>query len=103
MSKLLNSLLKTAVFVANQYYEQVDRAADRVTDRVSDIVDRSKEIVRGSENHTLRNVLSFAAGMGVGVGAGILLAPASGSEIRSSIKGKVRNIRSQASQATQAS
>lgn len=76
----------------DQYYEQVDRASDRV----SDMVDRGREVIY-PENHERRNILSFAAGGGVGIGAGVLLAPASGKEIRSSIKEKVRNIRSQAS------
>ena len=87
----------------DQYYEQVDRASDRVSglvdrgrDRVSDMIDRGREVI-SPENHELRNLLSFAAGLGVGLGAGILLAPASGKEIRSSIKEKVQNIRGQAS------
>ena len=44
------------------------------------------------EDHTLRNVLVFAAGVGVGIGAGMLLAPASGEEIRGSIGDKVQDI-----------
>lgn len=103
MNKFLKSLLRTAVCMMDQYYEQVDRASDRVSgmvdrgrDRVSEIVDRGREVLY-PENHELRNLLSFAAGLGVGLGAGILLAPASGKEIRSSIKEKVQNIRGQAS------
>jgi len=34
----------------------------------------------------------FAAGVGVGIGAGLLLAPASGEEIRNSIGEKVQDI-----------
>ena len=59
------------------------------------MVDRSREVIY-PENHELRNIPSFAAGVGVGIGAGVLLAPASGKEIRT-IKEKVRNIRGQAS------
>ena len=92
MNRFLNSLMKTAVCVANQYYEQVDRASERV----SDLVDRGRDLVR-EPDHTLRNVVSFAAGVGVGVGAGLLFAPASGSDTRSSIKEKVQNIGSRAS------
>ena len=103
MNKFLKSLVRTAVCMMDQYYEQVDRASDRVSglvdrgrDRVSDMIDRGREVI-SPENHELRNLLSFAAGLGVGLGAGILLAPASGKEIRSSIKEKVQNIRGQAS------
>jgi len=92
VNKFLKSLLRTAVYMMDQYYEKVDRASDRV----SDMVDRGREVIY-RENHELRNILSFAAGVGVGIGAGVLLAPASGKEIRSSIKEKVRNIRGQAS------
>jgi gas vesicle protein len=87
----------------DQYSEQVDRASDRVANRVSDYVDRGKdwvdrgrEIVHRREDHGLRTALSFAAGLGVGIGAGILLAPASGREIRSSIKERVQDIRREA-------
>jgi gas vesicle protein len=45
-----------------------------------------------SQGNTLRNVMSFAAGIGVGVAAGMLLAPASGQEIRDSISDRVQNI-----------
>jgi len=103
VNKFLKSLVRTAVCMMDQYYEQVDRASDRVSglvdrgrDRVSDMIDRGREVI-SPENHELRNLLSFAAGLGVGLGAGILLAPASGKEIRSSIKEKVQNIRGQAS------
>lgn len=103
MNKFLKSLLRTAICVMDQYSEQVDRASDRVSgmvdrgrDRVSEMVDRGREVIY-PENHELRNILSFAAGVGIGIGAGILLAPSSGKEIRSSIKEKVRNIRGEAS------
>ncbi len=96
MNRFLKSALKTAVCVMDQYVEQVDRASNRVSDRVSDLVDRSKKMAGVREDHTVRNVLFFAAGIGVGVGTGMLLAPASGSELRSSIKEKVHEIGSQA-------
>ena len=92
MNKFLKSVLKTAVCVMDQYVEQVDRASSRVSDEVSDLVDRSKKMVGVREDHTLRRVLSFAAGVGLGVGAGMLLAPASGSQTRRSIKEKAEDI-----------
>lgn len=93
MNRFLNSLLKTGVCLLNQYYEQVDRASERV----SDLVDRGKDLVLEPKDHTLRNVISFAAGMGVGVGAGLLFAPASGSDTRSSLREKVQDLGRRAS------
>jgi gas vesicle protein len=85
---LLKSLLKAAVYIMDQTAEQVDRASDRA----SQIADRAKSAIYPEEDHTLRNILSFAAGVGVGVGAGLLFAPASGAEIRSSIGDRVHDI-----------
>ncbi len=98
MNKLIRSILKTAVY----FLEQTDRFAGDVRDRVSDSVDhaadrvsdlrsQAEELYEGP-NHTLRNVLTFAAGVGVGAGAAILFAPASGEEIRNSIGEKVSDI-----------
>jgi hypothetical protein len=93
MNNLIKSILKTAVY----FLDQTDRVAsdmrERVADaadRVSDIRDRAVDIYEGP-NHTMRNVLAFAAGVGVGVGAAILLAPASGEEIRSQIGNKMQD------------
>src|SRR6267378_7728019 len=98
MNNLIKSMLKTAVY----FLDQTDRFAgdvrdrfsdtvDRASGRVSDLRDQAQELYEG-ENHTLRNVLTFAAGVGVGIGAGMLLAPASGEEIRGSIGDKVHDI-----------
>lgn len=89
MNKYAKLLLRTALNIVDQYSDQVDRASDRV----SDFVDRGKEMIYPEPDHTLRNALSFAAGIGVGIGAGLLLAPSSGSELRRSIKEKVQGAR----------
>jgi hypothetical protein len=91
VNKLLKSLLKTAIYVMDQFVEQADRASDRVPD----LTDRGRTMIHHQENRTLRNVASFAAGVGVGIGVAILLAPASGKEIRSSISEKVQDISNQ--------
>jgi len=72
--------------------DQTADQVDRVSDRASQFVDDARTVVYPDENRVLRNVLSFAAGVGVGVAAGVLLAPSSGAELRSSISGKVQNI-----------
>ncbi len=99
---MLNNLVKSILKTAVHFLEQSDRVAsdlrDRVADgyesaadRVSDLRDRAQDLYEG-EDHTLRNVLVFAAGVGVGIGAGMLLAPASGEEIRGSIGDRVQDI-----------
>jgi len=98
MNNLIKSILKTAVY----FLDQTDRVAGNVRDRVYDGVDRTTSQISDlrdqahdlydRDNHTLRNVLTFVAGVGVGAGAAILLAPASGQEIRNSIGEKVQDI-----------
>ena len=94
MNKFIKSIFKTAVY----FLDQTDRLAGDVrdrasetSDRVANLRDRAQELYAG-EDHTMRNVLTFAAGVAVGVGAGILLAPASGEETRGSIGEKVQDI-----------
>ncbi len=98
LNNLLKSILKTAVYfieqsdrVASDLRDRVSDEYDGASDRISDLRDRARDLYAG-ESHTLRNVLTFAAGVGVGIGAGMLLAPASGEEIRGSISDKVQDI-----------
>lgn len=87
LSNIIRPILKTAVYLMDQTVEQVDRASERA----SDLADDAREAIY-PQDHTLRNVLSFAAGVGIGVGAGMLLAPTSGTELRSTISDKVQDI-----------
>ena len=88
MSKFLKSALKTALYLIDQFPDEVDR----VSNRVSSMTERGRKKIYKEEDHTLRSLLSFAAGIGLGVGAGILFAPASGEEIRNSVLEKVQEI-----------
>lgn len=105
MNKLLKSVLKTVVYlldqtedVAGDVRQRVNKGYDRVSDRVSDLRDQATDLgdrasnLYEGEDHTLSNILTFAAGVGVGIGAAILFAPASGEEIRSQISEKVQDI-----------
>ncbi len=95
MNKLIKSILSTAVYIMDQTADQVDRVSDRASamaDSATTMANNAREVIVPREDHTLRNILSFAAGIGVGVGAGMLLAPASGADIRNSITGKVQDI-----------
>ena len=88
LSKIVKSILKTAVYIMDQTADTVDRA----TDRASELAQETKSAIYRREDHTVRNIVAFAAGVGVGVGAGMLLAPSSGMELRSSIGDKVQEI-----------
>jgi gas vesicle protein len=98
MNKLLKSVLKTVIYVldqaedvGNDVRKRVSRTVDRTNDRVSDLRDQAKDLY-SDENQTFRNILTFAAGLGVGVAAAMLFSPASGEEIRSQIGEKVHDI-----------
>jgi gas vesicle protein len=99
MNKLIRSILKTAVYFLDQtdrftsdVRERVADGVDRAADRVSDLRERAEDLYSG-DDHTVRNALTFAAGVGVGIGAALLFAPASGEEIRGQIGDKVHDIR----------
>jgi hypothetical protein len=98
---LLKSVLKTAVYLleesgdtANDVRDRVAQGVDRASDRLSDLRDRGRDFYTG-ENRALRSALMFGAGIAVGVGAGLLLAPASGEETRDAIGDKVEEFRGQ--------
>ena len=102
MNNLIRAILKTAVYfldqtdrvagdVRDRVSRGVDRAHDRVSDQVSDLRDRANDLYP-RHDHMLRNVIAFGAGVGVGVAAGMLLAPASGEELRDTIGDKVSDI-----------
>ena len=98
MNSLIRSILKTAVYFLDQtdrftsdMRDRVSDTVDRASDRVSDLRDQASDLYSG-EDHTVRNVLTFVAGVGVGVGAALLFAPSSGEEMRGQIGEKVQDI-----------
>jgi YtxH-like protein len=95
LNGLLKSLLKTAVYIMDQTADQMDRASDRashIASQAKSAVDDATSAIYPQEDHTLRNLISFAAGVGIGVGAGMLFAPSSGAELRSSIGDRVQGM-----------
>ncbi|HVR27232.1 MAG TPA: YtxH domain-containing protein [Candidatus Polarisedimenticolia bacterium] len=98
MNNLIRSMLKTAVYFLDQTSSftndvrgRVADGVDRVSDRVSDLREQAEDMYSGGD-HTVRNVLTFVAGVGVGVGVAMLFAPASGEETRSQIGDRVQDI-----------
>lgn len=71
-----------------------DRTRDRAQDlyeTASERVGRASDVLRGEDHRGLSTTAAFLIGAGVGVGLGMLLAPASGEEIRSNISEKFRD------------
>ena len=109
MKQLLKLLLGAGLLLADS--DKRDKAADRMRDRVHDWKDTAKDkyddavdrlervsyAVRGREPWTSK-AGSFLLGMGVGVGLGVLFAPASGAETRSTIAGRAEDIRNRVSE-----
>ena len=87
MNKTLKMLLRTGLNIL----EQSDRATEPIREHIAESADLLRRKIRG-EDHTLRYVLTFSAGVGVGLAVGILTAPASGEESRSAIAGKMREV-----------
>jgi len=92
VNKFLRSLLKAGVYLLEQSDHAAADIRDRAKARVEDLTDRAGRAIRGQEDHTVRDAISFAAGAALGVGVAILFAPASGEETRSALAGKVRNV-----------
>ena len=88
IDRFVKSILKSAVYIMDETADRVDR----VSDRASQLAENTRGMIYPSEGRTFRNIVSFAAGIGVGVAAGMLLAPSSGAELRNSISDKVQNI-----------
>ena len=98
MNNLIRSILKTAVYFLDQtdrftsdVRSRVADGVDRAAGRVADLREQAEDLYSGND-HTARKVLTFVAGVGVGIGAALLFAPASGEELRGQIGDKVHDI-----------
>jgi YtxH-like protein len=69
------------------------RTYDETTDRIS----HAQAALRG-ESRWPSHAINFLGGVGLGVGLGILLAPASGEQTRSAIRDKVVDLKSRAAE-----
>jgi hypothetical protein len=69
--------------------DRVDQGVDRAGRRVSELRHQAHDLY-SHEDHTVRNVVSLFAGVGVGIGLAILFAPASGEQVRNSIAERVQ-------------
>ena len=106
MNKFLKLLLGTSLFLLDQSDDAAKKVRNRAADRLSDLRDvaqekyetasdrvaRASRAIRGEDNHVLSKILRFVAGVGVGLGVGLILAPASGEETRNVIAGRVHEM-----------
>ena len=106
MNKWLKVLLGTGLYLLEQSDGATKDVRKRAADRFSDLrdvaqdkyetaterLDRATRAIRGEDQSMAGNVLRFVAGVAVGVGIGLVLAPASGEETRNVIAGKVHKM-----------
>jgi hypothetical protein len=77
-------------------FDDISERASKGYDEVVDRLDRASRAIRGEGGSGAANVLGFLAGIGVGVGLGVLFAPASGEETRAGLKDKVQDVQMRA-------
>ena len=92
MNKFLRSLFKAGIYLLERSDQTAAEIRDGVHARVEDLTSRARQAIRGQEDHAVQNAISFAAGTALGIGVGILFAPASGEETRGELVAKVRNV-----------
>ena len=72
-------------------YEDLRSRAKDTYETASDRVGRASDALRGEDGNLLGTTASLLIGVAIGVGVGMLLAPASGEETRSNIADKVQD------------
>lgn len=92
MNKLLRSLLKTGVFLLEQSDQATADMRDRVRESMEDISARTRQAMRSPQSYVARDMLTFAAGVSLGLGLGILFAPAPGHETRTTLGKKMQEV-----------
>ncbi len=81
--------------ISDQLRDRVDDVGDEMKRRYEDATDRLQDAhsaLRG-RNHWVTPTVNFLGGVGIGVGLGMLLAPASGEETRSALRDKVVDLK----------
>jgi hypothetical protein len=72
--------------------DDIHDGVGRAGDRASEFRQQAMDLYGYEEDHTVRNVVSLVAGVGVGIGLAILFAPASGEQVRNSITERVQAV-----------
>ena len=106
MNKIFKTLLGVGLFLLDQSDSATKGVRDRASGSLGDLRDtaqetyaaaaermaRASKAIRGEDSDVLRNALVFTAGVGGGVGVGLLFAPAPGDETRTVIADKVHEV-----------
>jgi len=104
MNKYLKALLGAGLYLLEQSehasrsarehaVDQFEELRDSAEDRIRSAarrVNRASRAIQGKDPSPVTSFLLFAAGISVGIGAGLLFAPASGADVRSAVSGKVQ-------------
>lgn len=104
MNNFLKLLLGTGLYLLEQSDQSTKKARARAAGNLSDLRDLAQEkyeiaadrltkasrVLRGDDTRVTGNALSLAAGVGIGVAAGLIFAPARGEVTRSAIADKVQ-------------
>jgi gas vesicle protein len=110
MKKVINSALKTALYLLELSDQASDNVRDRVADRFQDVkgqardsygvvserVNNAARALRGDDGNAARSVLMFVGGVSAGVALGLIFAPASGEETRRAIAQRFEDLGSKA-------
>ena len=106
---VLNLLMGAGLLLADS--DRRERVSSKVRDRMDDLretasekydeaidrVERLADVIRGRRNYGAP-VGAFLLGAGVGVGLGLLFAPASGEETRENLRGQANNLKDRISE-----
>ena len=93
-----NMLMGTGLYLLdplrNRLADRLDDLNDRAQDTyatASDRLGRASRVMRGEDHRYMGTTSAVLIGRGIGVGIGLLFAPATGEETRSNIAGKVHD------------
>ena len=107
LKKFLKVALGTSLFILDQsdrtrkgvrerIGNQVDGLRDVEQDTIQAAADQaarvSKAVRKNDDHHAIWAVLRFAAGIGIGMGVGFLVAPANGEETRTKLAEKAQEL-----------
>jgi len=94
---LWNVLLGTSVYLLDSLRNRMSEGIDDLSDRARDTygeasrrASRAVEVVRGEDHSGINSAAALLIGVDVGVGVGMLLAPASGRDTRTQISNRVQ-------------
>lgn len=83
----------------------MDYAADTIARKYEDAVDRlgaAGDALQGRRSDWSRSAVALLAGIGIGAGVGVLLAPMTGRETRQAIRNRATDLKNKVAESTSA-